>query len=148
MTTAGYSGTPLLKKLGIKDETRLLMLHAPDNYFTLLEKDVTAQICKKNELPGLVHLFADNMRVFEMEMMALQPVWIQNATVTIWVSWYKKSGGKATDLTEDIIRNYALTNGLVDVKVCAVSDLWSGLKLVVPLRLRGKDKKSNRGSQP
>ena len=54
----------------------------------------------------------------------------------IWISWYKKSAKIPTDITEDIIRNYALKNGLVDVKVCAVSDVWSGLKLVVPLKLR------------
>jgi len=54
----------------------------------------------------------------------------------IWVSWYKKSSGIATDVTEDVIRNYALKNNLVDVKVCAVSEVWSGLKLVVPLAKR------------
>jgi hypothetical protein len=54
----------------------------------------------------------------------------------IWVSWYKKSSGVATDLTEDVVRNFALQNGLVDIKVCAVSDLWSGLKLVVPVKNR------------
>jgi len=54
----------------------------------------------------------------------------------IWVSWYKKSSGMATDITEDTIRNFALKNNLVDVKVCAVSDIWSGLKLLVPLKSR------------
>lgn len=57
-------------------------------------------------------------------------------TAIIWVSWYKKSAGIPTDITEDVIRNYALRNDLVDVKVCAVSDIWSGLKLVVPLAKR------------
>ena len=69
-------------------------------------------------------------------MAALQPIWKKNTGVTIWVSWYKKSSGIASDLTEDTIRNYALANGLVDVKVCAVSELWSGLKLVVPVTKR------------
>jgi len=69
-------------------------------------------------------------------MRSLAPFWRKNPRVTIWVSWYKKSSGIATDLTEDAIRGYALANGLVDVKVCAVSDRWSGLKLVVPLNKR------------
>ena len=60
----------------------------------------------------------------------------KNKKIVIWVSWYKKSSGIATDITEDTIRNFALKNNLVDVKVCAVSDIWSGLKLVVPLKAR------------
>ena len=60
----------------------------------------------------------------------------KNKQVMVWVSWYKKSAGIATDMTEDVIRNYALQNGLVDIKVCAVSEQWSGLKLVVPKSLR------------
>ena len=136
MVTAGYSGTALIKKLGIKDNLKVLLLQAPENYFALLGKDITPQLCKKNELPGLVHLFAANNKIFEKEMRALQPVWKENTALTIWVSWYKKSSGMATDLTEDIIRSYALANGLVDIKVCAVSELWSGLKLVVPVAKR------------
>ena len=60
----------------------------------------------------------------------------KNTSVIIWVSWYKKSAGIITDLTEDVIRQFALQNGLVDVKVCAVTNIWSGLKLVVPLKKR------------
>jgi hypothetical protein len=71
-------------------------------------------------------------------MKRLQPVWISNTAVIIWVSWYKKSSGMHTDLTEDIIRQSALAHGLVDVKVCAINDDWSGLKLVVPLANRKK----------
>ena len=136
MATAGYSATPLIKKLGIKEDTKVKLLHAPADYFALLEKDISIQVCKKKELPGLVHLFAANKKVFEKEMHTLQPVWKKNTSMTIWVSWYKKSAGIVTDLTEDAIRNYALANGLVDIKVCAVSELWSGLKLVVPLAKR------------
>ena len=136
MATAGYSGTALIKKLGIKEDMKVQLLHPPDNYFTLLEEDISHQYCKKGEIPGLVHLFAVNNKIFEKEMLALQTTWKKNTAVTIWVSWYKKSSGMATDLTEDVIRNYALANGLVDVKVCAVSELWSGLKLVVPLAKR------------
>jgi hypothetical protein len=136
MATTGYSGTPLIKKLGIKENTKVKLVHAPADYFSLLEKDISGQFCKKNEFPGLVHLFAANKKIFEKEMQSLLPLLKNNTAVTIWVSWYKKNSGIATDLTEDIIRNYALSNNLVDVKVCAVNELWSGLKLVVPLAKR------------
>jgi hypothetical protein len=83
-----------------------------------------------------VHLFAKSYKDFEAEMKKLKPLTKSNPDITIWVSWYKKSAGIATDITEDIIRAYALKNDLVDVKVCAVSDIWSGLKLVVPVAKR------------
>src|SRR5947207_13413726 len=111
MATAGYSGTPLIKKLGIRVDTKLLVLHAPDNYFSLLEKDLSDQYCKKNEVPDLLHLFAANRSIFEKDMMTHQTLWQKNKSLTIWVSWYKKSSGMATDLTEDVIRNYPLANG-------------------------------------
>jgi hypothetical protein len=138
MATAGYSGTPLFKKLGIKPEMKVLLLNEPANYPDLLKANISAQLCKKNEAPDLVHLFVINNKVFEAAMRKLQPVYQKNPAISIWVSWYKKSANIPTDITEDTIRNYALKNGLVDVKVCAVSDIWSGLKLVVPLLKRPK----------
>jgi hypothetical protein len=69
-------------------------------------------------------------------MKKLKTVCKKNPSVAIWVSWYKKSAKTPTDVTEDVIRNYALKNDLVDIKVCAVSNIWSGLKLVVPVKLR------------
>lgn len=136
MATAGYSGTPLLKKLGLKEGQRVKLLHPPDDYFQLLEVDISGQLCGPKDCPDWVHLFAANRAVFEKGMRSLAPVWKKNPRVVIWVSWYKKSSGVATDLTEDLIRGYALDNGLVDIKVCAVSELWSGLKLVVPVKDR------------
>lgn len=136
MQTAGYSGTPLLKKLGIKPTTKVLLINQPDNYFELLETDISDQLCKKNDLPDLVHLFVKTNKEFEAGMRKLKPVCRKNPNITIWVSWYKKSAKIPTDVTEDVIRNYALQHGLVDVKVCAVSETWSGLKLVVPLAKR------------
>ena len=136
MTAAGYSGTPLLKKLGIKPGHKLVLINQPGNYFELLEADVTDQLCNKNEVPDLIHLFTVTKKEFESEMERLEPVIEKNKKIVIWVSWYKKSSGMATDITEDTIRNFALKNNLVDVKVCAVSDIWSGLKLLVPLRSR------------
>jgi len=132
MATSGYSGTPLLKKLGITGTTKVQLFNVPGNYFELLEKDISDQVAKKNEVPDLIHLFVTSVREFEKTMRTLKPVCKANPGITIWVSWYKKSARMPTDITEDVIRDYALQNDLVDVKVCAVSDLWSGLKLVVP----------------
>lgn len=136
MAIAGYSGTPLAKKLGIKNDTRLLLLHEPDNYTDLIETTIHHQLCKETEVPDLVHLFVVWNTIFEKEMKKLRPLIKQNPDIVIWVSWYKKAAKKETDITEDTIRNYALQNNLVDIKVCAVSDLWSGLKLVVPIAKR------------
>ena len=135
-TTAGYSGTPLIKKLGIIEEMKILLVNQPTGYFELLQKDIGKQIVKGNAKPDLVHLFANSTKQFELEMKKLQSVYKLNPLLIIWVSWYKKTSGIPTDLTEDTIRQYALTRGLVDVKVCAVSAIWSGLKLVVPKALR------------
>ena len=77
-----------------------------------------------------------NKKAFEKGMNKILAIVKMNTRVVIWVSWYKKSSRMATDITEDIIRTYALHNNLVDVKVCAVSELWSGLKLVVPVAKR------------
>jgi len=136
MATVGYSGTPLSKKLGLTPSLKLRLLHPPDNYFQLLEADLSPQLCGPRETPDWVHLFAASQKIFEKGMAALRPIWSKNTSIVIWVSWYKKSAGIPTDLTENIIRDYALANGLVDIKVCAVSDQWSGLKLVVPVKLR------------
>ena len=136
MATAGYSGTPLLKKLGLKERQRVRLLHPPDDYFTWLAADISGQLCTGGECPDWVHLFAASRTIFEQGMRSLGASIRKNPQIVIWVSWYKKSSGVATDLTEDVIRGFALENGLVDIKVCAVSELWSGLKLVVPLNKR------------
>lgn len=138
MATAGYSGTPLIKKLGIKEETKVQLINAPGNYFKLLEADISKQIVKGKIIPDLVHLFVEKYKLFETEMKKLQAACKANPNIAIWVSWHKKSAGIPTDITEDLIRDYALKNDLVDVKVCAVSDIWSGLKLVVPVSKRKK----------
>jgi hypothetical protein len=136
MAIAGFSGTPLLKKLGINPEMKMLLINEPDDYFNLLETNISDLLCKKNEIPDLVHLFIRNTKEFETEMEKLVALCKENPAVVIWVSWYKKAAKIPTDITEDLIRNYALKNDLIDVKVCAVSDTWSGLKLVVPLAKR------------
>ena len=136
MATVGYSGTPLLNKLGIKPKMKVMVINMPPDYYKLLEADIADQLCKKNAIPDLVHLFVKDKKEFEAEMKKLIAFCKQNPNITIWASWYKKAAKIETDMTEDVIRNYALKNDLVDVKVCAVSDIWSGLKLVVPLTKR------------
>jgi len=136
MADTGYSGTPLIKKLGIKPEMKVLVMYMPADYFEWLGEDIYSQFTKANEIPDLIHLFAANNDVFKKEMVSVLKFCKKNTSVVVWVSWYKKSSGIITDLSENIIREFALQNGLVDIKVCAVSNEWSGLKLVVPLTKR------------
>lgn len=136
MAIAGYSGTPLLKKLGIKAAMKVLLINPPADYYYLLETDLSEQLCKKNEVPDFIHLFVTTVKEFEAEIKKQKNVIRKNTAIIIWISWYKKASRIETDVTEDVIRSYALKNDLVDVKVCAVSDVWSGLKLVVPLNKR------------
>src|SRR5882757_6362002 len=103
--TAGYSNTPLLQKLGTKPAMKVLLLNAPDNYFDLLETDISAQLLKPKEVPGFIHLFATNNKAYKNGLQKILPLCKKNTAVIVWVSWYKKSAGIVTDLTEDIIRN-------------------------------------------
>lgn len=133
----GYSGTPLLKKLGIKDEMKLLILNPPgriDAYWKLISIDCSPQLCKPKERPDFIHLFVTSQKEFHQLFSKIEKRLSGN--VSLWVSWYKKSSGIPTDITEDWIRQFALANNLVDVKVCAVTDEWSGLKLVIPVANR------------
>ena len=132
MKEVDYSCTPLIKKLGINPEMKVLLIHEPENYFSLLGKNIADQLISKNGIPHLVHLFAKDSTVFKKEMKLVLRFCKKNPALTVWVSWYKKSSGIYTDLSENIIREFALQNNLVDVKVCAVNEVWSGLKLVVP----------------
>jgi hypothetical protein len=133
---AGYSRRSLVDKLGIRPGTSVLILEAPKGYAKTLgplPKDVTAFRAPR---PGLdvIHLFitrrADLERRFAALHKALAPAGM------LWISWPKKVSGVATDVSEDVVRQVALAHGLVDVKVCAVDDTWSGLKLVRRLKDR------------
>lgn len=133
----GYSGTPLAKKLGIKDGTNVLTLNAPKDYARLIAPlPKTASIVAKAPKAGaeIVHLFVTSLAELDKQLpSARKAMTIDGA---IWVSWCKKAAKIDTDVTEDLIRARALKTDLVDVKVCAVSDVWSGLKLVVRKSLR------------
>ena len=136
MATVGYSGTPLLNKLGIRPDMKVLVIHAPEDYFQLLDADITKQYVEPNVIPDFIHLFAKNIAVFEKEMKPVLNLCRKNTSLIVRISWYKKSSGIVSDLTENTIREFALKHSLVDIKVCAVSNEWSGLKLVVPFAKR------------
>jgi hypothetical protein len=138
MPASGYSQTPLVKKLGIKPPMKIFLINAPTEYFNWFPAGIRDQVCSKKEQADLVHLFIKNEKGFRQEMKQLTPRWKQKTDLIIWVSWYKRSAKVPTDINEDLIRAYALQHGLVDIKVCAISEIWSGLKLVVPLKQRMK----------
>jgi hypothetical protein len=130
---AGYSGTPLVKKLGIREGMILALLDAPDGYPDLLgplPKGVELKEGPSTDADAdIVHLFTNSRdRLFEGLAHARKMVQQNGA---IWVSWFKKAAKLPTEITEDIVREAALPLGLVDVKVCAVDEKWSGLKLVI-----------------
>jgi hypothetical protein len=133
---AGYSGTPLAKKLGIVAGTIVLARHAPTDYRALLAPlppDVRF-VTRLSATTDLIHLFTDRRATLAAELKALHTTIRPDAAV--WVSWPKKASRLPTDITEDTVREVALPMGFVDVKVCAVSDVWSGLKLVIRKELR------------
>jgi hypothetical protein len=127
----GYSGTPLPQKLGIKPGLNVVMINAPANYRRLLgtiPEGVTFSDRLKPDL-NFVHVFIKKRSELEKRLSFLREKIADTATV--WVSWPKRSSGVLTDLTEDAVRAVALPLGFVDVKVCAIDETWSGLKLMV-----------------
>jgi len=133
---AGYSGAPLAKKLGLKPGSRVLVFDAPPDYRRLLEpipKDVVL-VSRVSARVDLVHVFVTSEAVLRQRLKTLRRRMAPDTAV--WVSWPKKSSGVVSTVTEDTIRSLSLPLGFVDVKVCAVTDVWSGLKLVVRKALR------------
>ena len=133
---AGYSGTPLVKKLGIREGTKLFLANAPKEYLKLVSP-LPEGVKIASHMSGdtdVVHIFATKEDHLTKTLRASLAKLKQDGM--IWVSWPKKSAKVPTDITEDTIRKLALPLGLVDVKVCAVDDVWSGLKLVIRKELR------------
>ena len=133
---AGYSATPLAKKLGYKAGFRALIKGAPEDYRELLEPlppDVVLSARLRRSV-DLCHLFTRSRRDLERQLPRLIRVIRRDGT--IWVSWPKKASRVATDITENTIRDVALPLGLVDTKVCAIDATWSGLRLVIRKALR------------
>lgn len=136
--THGYSGTPLPKKLGILAESQVVTINAPPHYRRLLGK-LPANVNFTTQLrpdTHFIHLFARERSGLVRELKRCRSRIADDGT--IWVSWPKKSSGVQTDITEDTIRDVALPLGLVDTKVCAVDETWSGLKLMVRRENRAK----------
>ena len=126
---AGYSGTPLAQKLGIKDGHVVVQLGGPEEL--LPDVQVRRRLPKSADV---VLFFATERAALERRLPALRAA-IEPAS-TLWVCWPKKASKVATDITEDVVRDVALPRGLVDVKVCAIDEVWSGLKLVIRRELR------------
>jgi len=133
---AGYSGTPLAKKLGIKPSARVLTKNAPDDYLEWLSPTPAGATISPRVKGSvdIVHLFVTKRS--ELQRQLGDTIERIAPDGMVWVSWPKKAAKVPTDITEDTVRELALPLGLVDVKVCAVSEVWSGLKLVIRKALR------------
>ena len=135
---AGYSGTPLAKKLGLESPLKLLCINAPRDYKSWLgdlPKGVSL-ITEASQPVEAAHVFAADRMFLDATLSKLRNELRQDGFV--WVSWPKKSSKVPTDITEDTIREIALPLGFVDIKVCAVSEVWSALKLVIRKSARGR----------
>jgi hypothetical protein len=133
---AGYSGTPLAKKLGIKEGFQLLAVGAPEDYRRLLEPLPASVrfVSTANQNADLVHIFSTKKLQLSKALAIYRDKLDPEAV--IWVSWPKKSAKVPSEISEDRIREIALPLGFVDVKVCAIDEVWSGLKLIVRKTLR------------
>ena len=135
---AGYSGTPLIQKIGIKPGHRIILRNHPASFIKdlgrLPEGTQTAERVSGNA--NVVVYFTERLAELEKDFSRLAATLVPDGM--LWISWPKKANGRATDLTEDVIRRVGLECGLVDVKVCAIDETWSGLKFVI----RVKDRKS------
>ena len=124
MSTAGYSGTPLPKKLGIKPDSRLLVLDAPGDFLPGIERE-------DGPPADVIVSFHTARADLERRMPELRAM--MDPAAGLWIAWPKKAAKMDTDLTEDVVREIALANRLVDNKVCAIDGVWSGLRLVIRL---------------
>jgi hypothetical protein len=133
---AGYSGTPLVTKLGLKPGHQIFVFEAPEAYFEWIAP-LPAGLVVKEKLAkemDVIHVFVKESKVFQAIFRKAKKFVKKDGM--IWVSWPKKSAKVETDLDENIIRDFGLAEGLVDVKVCAVSEVWSGLKFVIRVKDR------------
>ena len=131
----GYSGTPLPKKLGIKDGFRVSVLAAPEDVRAELKSALAkCEIADGKAQIDFAMMFAKSKAEFVKEFKRVKK--LLSPAGMLWVSWPKKASGVATDLNENVVRDIGLSEGLVDVKVCAVTDIWSGLKFVRRLKDR------------
>jgi hypothetical protein len=136
MNPSGYSGTPLARKLGIKSNFAIKLVNQPEHYFDLftdLPPDI--RLVKESKTrKDLIHYFATSASRLKSDIVGLRREMEENGA--LWISWPKKAANMDTDITENVVRDIALKNRLVDVKVCAIDEVWSGLKLVIRLKDR------------
>jgi hypothetical protein len=133
---AGYSGTPLSKKLGIKEGHRVAFPSAPDGFLGLLG-ELPVDVAVKSRASGpldVIVFFTKSRGELERRLPALRRA--MDPAAGLWIAWPKRSSGVETDMTEDVARELGLANRLVDNKVCAIDETWSGLRLVIRLRDR------------
>ena len=143
---AGYSGTPLPRKLGIKQGHTVFLVGAPDGFESVLGelpepvslRRVELPLGEDNDIPDIVVLFVQSVAALKDGFEVAAPA--SRADAAIWVAWPKRSSGIESDMTEDRVRGVALPRGMVDNKVCAIDETWSGLRLVV--------RKENRAGWP
>jgi len=142
---AGYSGTPLPKKLGIKENFRIGLINPPDSFVPQLGKlPANTQILSTLKAPlDLVVLFVDRETTLAKRFLLVAEK--LSVDGTLWVGWPKKSSGVKTDLSENIVRRIGLHCGLVDVKICAIDNTWSGLKFVYRVKDRKRIEELRRG---
>ena len=128
---AGYSRRRLVEKLDVKPGTKAHLRGAPSGYLDQLAPLPDGVVMRSTlRTPvDFIQAFFDSERRLERDLPALRDALVPGGA--LWISWPKKASGQATDITEDVVRRHALAIGLVDVKVCAVNDVWSGLKLMV-----------------
>jgi hypothetical protein len=141
---SGYSGTPLAKKLGIRAGSRLFLHAAPENYRELLAPlpQGVRTVARLDADTDIIHAFASQRAALGELLRSVRSRMRPDAA--LWVSWPKRTSAVATDISEDVIRKLALAMGLVDIKVCAVDETWSGLKLVIRKALRDRPAKRTR----
>jgi hypothetical protein len=135
--TAGCSGTPLARKLGLRDGHRLVLLDAPDHFLELLEPALSDLRVRRDlrRAADVVVCFVTRRSGLERRIDAAGRAVFPDGG--IWVAWPKRTSGTATDVTEDVVREVCLPRGLVDTKVCAIDDTWSGLRVVWRREHRG-----------
>src|SRR2546423_9294966 len=134
---AGYSGTPLVKKLGIKEGFDILLANSPPDFERDLDLPTDVTVNAKSKHPhDFVMLFVNSKR--ELEQSFTRYATKLKPAGMLWISWPKKASGVASDLNENVVRDIGLAKGMVDVKVCAVDEVWSGLKFVFRLKDRPK----------
>jgi hypothetical protein len=131
VSIAGYSGTPLARKLGFKEGMRVVYVNPPERFAVEGIDEPRARLTKGTDL---VVCFVTARRELERRLDALRRAIEPDGM--LWVAWPKRASGMATDMTEGVVRDVALPTGLVDTKVCAIDEVWSGLRLVVRRELR------------